>query len=459
MDPLSQQQQQMQQQHEKMMQHQWWTQQEKKQEKKQDKKQKKEDKVPKAGTSQEIQFNYKKKNPLLMALLSLIIPGLGQLILGETKKAILFFSLYLLVGIYIGILNLLIWIYGIYDAYVTAKKYNEKLPSTSFVSGMGTQQSNKQFPGQPAVTKSSLPAQPGESGMGTQQSNKQFPGQPLVTQSSLPPQPGESGMATKQNNVQFPGQPVVTQSSLPAQPGESGMGTQQSNKQFPGQPVVTQSSLPVQPGESGMTTKQNNAQFPNRQEGAQQFPLQSGIASIKNPTTSLNQKPQDFNTGIKKTSMQDNIPKEFQNGTRGQARNVVDDSYQQEEGYQKTAQIKVLTFNLVIEDRDGNMIEAIPVELSSKKSFTSRIKEGDHIILNGKRNKNGIILAKKVYNISTHSIVKNQGKSQSSLYAFLSFLGFLTGSAGILLVLFGEQIGVVLFLGWLFWLYYGIFKR
>ena len=401
MDPLSQQQQQMQQQHEKMMQHQWWTQQEKKQEKKQDKKQKKEDKVPKAGTSQEIQFNYKKKNPLLMALLSLIIPGLGQLILGETKKAILFFSLYLLVGIYIGILNLLIWIYGIYDAYVTAKKYNEKLPSTSFVSGMGTQQSNKQFPGQPAVTKS----------------------------------------------------------SLPAQPGESGMGTQQSNKQFPGQPVVTQSSLPQQPGESGMTTKQNNAQFPNRQEGAQQFPLQSGIASIKNPTTSLNQKPQDFNTGIKKTSMQDNIPKEFQNGTRGQARNVVDDSYQQEEGYQKTAQIKVLTFNLVIEDRDGNMIEAIPVELSSKKSFTSRIKEGDHIILNGKRNKNGIILAKKVYNISTHSIVKNQGKSQSSLYAFLSFLGFLTGSAGILLVLFGEQIGVVLFLGWLFWLYYGIFKR
>ena len=401
MDPLSQQQQQMQQQHEKMMQHQWWTQQEKKQEKKQDKKQKKEDKVPKAGTSQEIQFNYKKKNPLLMALLSLIIPGLGQLILGETKKAILFFSLYLLVGIYIGILNLLIWIYGIYDAYVTAKKYNEKLPSTSFVSGMGTQQSNKQFPGQPAVTKS----------------------------------------------------------SLPAQPGESGMGTQQSNKQFPGQPVVTQSSLPVQPGESGMTTKQNNAQFPNRQEGAQQFPLQSGIASIKNPTTSLNQKPQDFNTGIKKTSMQDNIPKEFQNGTRGQARNVVDDSYQQEEGYQKTAQIKVLTFNLVIEDRDGNMIEAIPVELSSKKSFTSRIKEGDHIILNGKRNKNGIILAKKVYNISTHSIVKNQGKSQSIIYAFLSFLGFLTGSAGILLVLFGEQIGVVLFLGWLFWLYYGIFKR
>ena len=51
MDPLWQQQQQ--QQHEKMMQHQWWTQQEKKQ--------KKEDKVPKAGTSEEIPFNYKKK--------------------------------------------------------------------------------------------------------------------------------------------------------------------------------------------------------------------------------------------------------------------------------------------------------------------------------------------------------------------------------------------------------------
>ena len=237
------------------------------------------------------------------------------------------------------------------------------------------------------------------------------------------------------------------------------MATKQNNAQFPGQPVVTQSSLPAQPGESGMATKQNNAQFPNRQEGAQQFPLQSGIASIKNPATSLNQKPQDFNTGIKKTSMQDNIPKEFQNGTRGQARNVVDDSYQQGEGYQKTAQIKVLTFDLVIEDRDGNMIEAIPVELSSKKSFTSRIKEGDHIILNGKRNKNGIILAKKVYNISTHSIVKDRGKSHSSLYAFLSFLGFLTGSAGILMILFGEEIGVVLLLGWLFWLYYGVFKH
>jgi hypothetical protein len=317
-------------------------------------------------------------------------------------------------------------------------------------SGIGTQQNYAQFPerqdvaqpfpGKPVVYQSSLPKPPGKSEIGTQQNYAQsperqdvaqpFPGKPVVNQSSLPNPPGKSKIGIQQNYAQFPerqdmaqpfpGKPVVYQSSLPNPPGKSEIGTQQNYAQFPerqdfaqpfpGKPLVYQSSLPKPPGKSEMGTQQNYAQFPERQDVAQPFPFQSGIGSINNPTISLSQKLQNFIKGFKKTNhMNDHIPRNFRNGIRGQARNVVYDSFLKGNPKNNT-KINVLTFEFVIEDEEGNMIDSIPVEVNSKqKTFSSRIKEGDHIILKGKRNKYGIIHAKKVYNYSTKSIVTGKG--------------------------------------------------
>lgn len=67
----------------------------------------------------------KEKNPVLSLILSFFFPGLGSIFNGDTVKGI---GIYL--GTIIGMLLLVIpgvivWIYGMYDAYSTAKKMNE----------------------------------------------------------------------------------------------------------------------------------------------------------------------------------------------------------------------------------------------------------------------------------------------------------------------------------------------
>ena len=67
------------------------------------------------------------KDPVLAAILSFLIIGLGQIYLGLTKKGIILFLAAIISGvlmlILIGfILWLLIWVYAIYDAYKSAQK-------------------------------------------------------------------------------------------------------------------------------------------------------------------------------------------------------------------------------------------------------------------------------------------------------------------------------------------------
>lgn len=69
------------------------------------------------------------KNPVLAAVLSFFIVGLGQLYLGLNKKGIILFvaalvSLVLTVILIGEILFLIIWIYAIYDGYNSAGKLN-----------------------------------------------------------------------------------------------------------------------------------------------------------------------------------------------------------------------------------------------------------------------------------------------------------------------------------------------
>jgi TM2 domain-containing membrane protein YozV len=72
------------------------------------------------------------KNPLIAALCSFIIPGLGQIYNGDARKAIA-----LLFGTVAGLLflvipGLIVWIYGIYDAHKTAGRMNSgEIPGKS----------------------------------------------------------------------------------------------------------------------------------------------------------------------------------------------------------------------------------------------------------------------------------------------------------------------------------------
>ena len=72
---------------------------------------------------------YQQKNPGIAAVLSALFVGLGQIYNGEIAKGLIFMVAYfisiLLSFIFIGIITTpILWIFGIYDAYNTAKKIN-----------------------------------------------------------------------------------------------------------------------------------------------------------------------------------------------------------------------------------------------------------------------------------------------------------------------------------------------
>jgi TM2 domain-containing membrane protein YozV len=75
----------------------------------------------------------KEKNVALAAIASFLCSGLGQVYNGQLGKGL---AIYLgaLIGYFIFVIpGVLVWIYGIYDAYTTAKKMNEgTLPFTEY---------------------------------------------------------------------------------------------------------------------------------------------------------------------------------------------------------------------------------------------------------------------------------------------------------------------------------------
>ena len=73
------------------------------------------------------------KSSGLAAILSFLIPGLGQIYNGEIMKGVLFIVLALvfviLILFFIGIpLYFILWIYAIYDAYQGAERHNRMHP-------------------------------------------------------------------------------------------------------------------------------------------------------------------------------------------------------------------------------------------------------------------------------------------------------------------------------------------
>ena len=79
--------------------------------------------IVKKESSQEIQ---EEKSSFIAILCSLFVPGLGQVYNGETEKGVIIF-LATLIGTFILIIpGVIVWIYGMYDAYTIAKKMNNK---------------------------------------------------------------------------------------------------------------------------------------------------------------------------------------------------------------------------------------------------------------------------------------------------------------------------------------------
>jgi TM2 domain-containing membrane protein YozV len=79
-------------------------------------------------------IDLKKKNPFLALVLSLLISGVGQMYNGQVKK-----GLVLLVGLIIFFvafwpIAIIVWLFGMYDAYTTALKINDGVPAPDIFS-------------------------------------------------------------------------------------------------------------------------------------------------------------------------------------------------------------------------------------------------------------------------------------------------------------------------------------
>ena len=73
-----------------------------------------------------------KKNPRLAAVASFFFSGRGQIYTGEIGKGVLFMVIQvinvLLMFVVIGFVTYpLVWVYGIWDAYKSAEKFNQSI--------------------------------------------------------------------------------------------------------------------------------------------------------------------------------------------------------------------------------------------------------------------------------------------------------------------------------------------
>ncbi|HUU75697.1 MAG TPA: zinc ribbon domain-containing protein [Methanoregulaceae archaeon] len=74
--------------------------------------------VPVTGSNPE-------KNPILSLILSFFVSGLGQVYNGETLKGVALFFGTIIGYLLFVIPGVIVWVYGMYDAYTTAKNMNE----------------------------------------------------------------------------------------------------------------------------------------------------------------------------------------------------------------------------------------------------------------------------------------------------------------------------------------------
>lgn len=87
-----------------------------------------------------------KKEPLLSLVLSLLLPGLGQIYNRQIKKGIILLvitvasvvliimTMWILIGFCFMIVPVVLWLFGMYDAYTEARNINKGKPSKDWLS-------------------------------------------------------------------------------------------------------------------------------------------------------------------------------------------------------------------------------------------------------------------------------------------------------------------------------------
>lgn len=74
-----------------------------------------------------------KKSEALALILFLIIPGLGQIYIGQSSKGIMMIVAIIVIAflamflVFFGVLYIVLWLYAMYDAFKGAKEYNRHL--------------------------------------------------------------------------------------------------------------------------------------------------------------------------------------------------------------------------------------------------------------------------------------------------------------------------------------------
>jgi len=145
-----------------------------------------------------------------------------------------------------------------------------------------------------------------------------------------------------------------------------------------------------------------------------------------------------------------NVPRRFHKGIRGTARDV-EKREVSSKGHDKASE-DYLSFRLERVDDEGNVMELIPIEIRAENIPGRIIKDGDTVIVMGRRNRQGLMIPKFIFNVTTNSEIKVKGFGfvDAILGGFLgiivifSALGLFVG----LLLSFGEPtIGIPLLVG------------
>lgn len=108
----------------------------------------------------------------------------------------------------------------------------------------------------------------------------------------------------------------------------------------------------------------------------------------------------------KKASEQ--VPKRFRRGHRGIVRDVQIREVEEKKFRLKKRQEDYLSFLLEVTDSEGNIVELIPIEMRDENIPGRVIRNGDPVIVKGKRTRKGLVKPNAIYMVNSHLIIDNK---------------------------------------------------
>ncbi len=103
------------------------------------------------------------------------------------------------------------------------------------------------------------------------------------------------------------------------------------------------------------------------------------------------------------------VPKRFIKGYRGTARDVEKREVSSKGVFVKEGE-DYLSFRLERNDDQGNVVELIPIEVRAREIPGRVIKDGDSVIVLGRRNRQGLMIPRKIFNVTNNLEIKVKKK-------------------------------------------------